>query len=170
MRKLTNPRVIKVFRDGCKLTFSRGKIDDYMVSIVRSGRSPFAPTDEWLFLKLSALEDRNRTMTIIFLIAAQVNGHVSSLASVNIPYQNLDGEKLFSIIAAMMIAEEKKKNTYYGKMIKVLGCCQVLEEGFTPHQAANWSRGRHPSEITERMKRHKLSERVLAVTQPRLFD
>lgn len=170
MRKLTNPRVIKVFRDGCKLTFSQGKIDDYMVSIVRSGHSPFAPTDEWIFLELLAMEDKSKTMTAILSIAAQVNGYMSNLVGVSVPCQNPDEEKLFSIIAAMMIAEEKKEDTYYGKMIKVLGCCQVLEEGFTPYQAANWSKIRYPSVITARMKRHKLSERILAVTQPRLFD
>lgn len=140
-----------------------------MVSIVRDGHSPLTPTDEWLFLELSALEDRDRTMTAVFLIAAQVNGHISDLSNVSVPCQSLDEEKLFSIIAAMMIAEEKKKDTYYGKMIKVLGCCQVLEEGMLPRQAANWSKGRYPSEITKRMKRHKLHERVLAVIQPRLL-
>ena len=155
MRKLKNPRIIKTFRNGHKLTFSRGKIDDYMVSVIRDGHLPMAPTDEWLFSKLAESEDRERVMNAILTIAGQINSHMSNLNDVTIPYDTLDEEKLLSMIAAMMLAEEKKENTWLGKMIKVLGCWQILMEGFTPYQAANWSKERYPSEIRKRIDNYQ---------------
>ena len=94
MRELRNPRIIKVFRDGHKLTFSRGKIDDYMVSIICDGHSPMIPTDEWLFSRLVELEDEERAINAILTIAGQINGHMSNLNDVTIPYATLDEEKL----------------------------------------------------------------------------
>ena len=46
------------------------------------------------------------------------------------------------VIYAAMVAEENKQFTRLGKRIKRLGVHQLLKEGLSPKEAANWSRGK----------------------------
>ena len=54
----------------------------------------------------------------------------------------LQTQLYFSILYLCMVAEQNYPNTKLGKRLKRLGIYQLLFEGMTVEEAANWSRGK----------------------------
>jgi len=143
-------RVLKEFSDGQKLVFDTGKVDDYRVTYMDgSGRPMLSPTDEFFFKFALSLGRNKSVWGIIQFIADQIDSR-TEFSQIDIP--TLHGTewelKMFSAYAAAVIAEERKRWSKLGKRVKLLGYYQVLILGYTPIEAANWSRGRGWREIS----------------------
>ena len=61
-------------------------------------------------------------------------------------------QKLFTLLYYTMVAEENKNFAVLGKRIKMLGIHQVIFDGLTPIEAANFSRGKKWNELDKIMK------------------
>jgi hypothetical protein len=133
------------------MVYDNGAFDAYRVSFYEGTRRLYSPTDEQLFSELLSLGDTYDTMAVIHNNAEQINKNVDwSFVEVATVHGGLAEEKLFSALTAMMLAEEHKEGSKLGKLIKLVGCYQVLVENRLPHIAANWSRKRSASEIERR--------------------
>ena len=152
MGKITE--ILYLFSDGTKLVFDKGKIDNYRVSFYRGPKRLCSPRDERVFSQLTTLNPAMAWSTICY-IAEQIDNK-TNFEEVNLPFnESLRERKLFASLAAMMIAEEKislRLGTNVGKLIKLLGCYQVLIEGKSPRYAALWSVQRNPYEIMKRCR------------------
>jgi len=156
------------FRDGTRLVYEDGQFDGYKVSFYNSHRRIGSPTDIETFEKLLRVGDMQSTMSVIKNIAGQISKYtVFDEVAIHTVNDTLAEQKLFSSIAAMMIAEERKEGSKLGKYVKLLGCYQVLIEGMEPYLAANWSKGRNWREIKRRIEQCGL---LLEPAQLSLFD
>lgn len=173
-------RILKQFSDGTKLCFDEGRIDCYRVSFYKNGRCLTAPKDIWHFEELLQLGNNEMAMEKVYILGRQMPlGRIRSYKSNNgeisfdmleIPGENEKEKKLFSALAAMMIAEEKKilengGGSKIGALLKVIGCYQVLVLGWPPIKAANWSKKRGASEIKMWAKKLGILKKLEAIQQ-----
>jgi hypothetical protein len=144
-------QVLATFQDGQMLVFDTGRFDVFRVSFYdASGKYLDSPTDIQLFSFLLTLGNNQAAWDIITLIAGQIHQR-TKLGDLDIPALSgtLEEQKMFSALAAAMIAEERKANSKLHKRVKLLGCYQVLMQGMEPRLAANWSRGQRWREIDQ---------------------
>lgn len=177
-------KILKRFFDGTKLCFDEGRIDCYRVSFYQNNRCVIVPTDEWHFEKLLQLGDNEAAMEKVYFLGKQMplgkirsrrirNGEIS-FDVLKIPGESKEEDKLFSALAAMMIAEEEKILTSGGKskvgaLLKVVGCYQVLILGWSPARAAKWSKNRGASEIKTWAERLGILKKLEPIQQLELF-
>lgn len=148
-------REIVSFTQG-KISFTKGKFDDWAVYVqVRDW--PKWPKDEWYFKKLKKFQlligaQVYEDFKSIFeqtteKVDPQVLAHIKRLSKhYTTPWE---AEGIFYILYAGMIAEENKENAILKKRMKMLGVHQLLVEGFTSVQAANFSKGKTWVELDE---------------------
>lgn len=151
-------RELRQFVDGTQLVYDDGEYDGWRVSFYDNDKFVWSPTDEELFSELLSFGQEHNDLFYAILAVADQIGPRTDFAQVRI--ETIDGtlkeEKMYSALAAMMIAEERKKSTQLGKKVKLLGLFQLLLEGFTPYKAAHWSRGRSTEEIRRRYENAEL--------------
>lgn len=150
-------RLIKSFPDGSQLCFDRGRFDDWCVYLTLPDGTRLAPRDWQYFQRLQELGrfyGLERIYDEFVAVYVQTTGEVQEdvLRSIGqraevYPAQSLRVDKVLTILYAAMVAEENLANRPLKKRIKRLGVHQLLLEEFTPHEAANFSRGRKFPEL-----------------------
>lgn len=148
------PTIIKAFQDGSHLEYDTGRFDDWCIY-----QTPprTAPRDIEYFSRLQELSQiyGNERIYADFIkvydrtkatLDPEILQNITEFAS-QYTHHRLEMDKLFTIVYAGMVAEENKANTILKKRIKRLGIYQVLIEGLSPQEAANFSRGKKASII-----------------------
>lgn len=148
-------QVLKAFPDRTVLIYDRGRFDDFRVSFYWDTTYLYSPTDVYLFSILLMLRNNQQVWESIIELSKQINKE-SEFMKINTPrlMGSLEEDKIFSVLAAAMLAEEKKHSTKLGKRVKLLGCYQVLIEDLSPIEAANWSRGKNWHTIACEHQKH----------------
>ena len=144
-------QVLKMFRDNTLLLYDRGNFDEFRVSFYDARlRYRSSPNDAQFFTFFLKMGDNENVWRMIVDLASRIDRH-TGFQHISLPQHSgsLDEEKVFSALAAAMMAEERKAKTKLGKRVKLLGCHQVLMQGISPHVAAKWSRGKPWKEIAE---------------------
>lgn len=143
--------LIKTFSDGTHLEYDQGAFDKWCVYLTDTNGTRTPPRDFWYFAELKKLgqiygnEKLYSDFCKIYYRTSQtvdisILGYITTLAQ---EYTNnsLFVDKLFTILYAAMIAEERKAFTKLGKRIKRLGMHKLLLENETVYNAANFMRG-----------------------------
>ncbi len=145
------PTLIKTFADGSVLEFDDGSFDKWCVYLTPRNLPRYAPKDVEYFTVLARMGAKHGfknvydDFTTVFerttktLDQSLLNEiHVMSKKYLS---DDVEMDRLFSILYAGMVAEENKANTRLGKKVKRLGVYQVLIEQMKPEDAAVFSRG-----------------------------
>jgi hypothetical protein len=142
-------QVLKMFSDTTLLLYDRGSFDEYRVSFYDNKlHHRSSPHDAQFFNFLLKMGQPETVWQMIVSLARQIDKH-TEFQNINLPKLSgsLEEEKVFSALAAAMMAEERKAKTKLGKRVKLLGCHQVLIQKIPPRVAAKWSRGKPWKEI-----------------------
>lgn len=144
-------QLIKQFSDGSTLEYDKGNFDDWCVFLTRPGVARYAPRDYQYFERLSSYaanfgSDKvySDFVSIYQITTKQLQQSVlDRIEQIASTYGNsrIDVAIDFTIIYMGMIAEENKRFSKLGKRVKRLGVYQVLQEGMSSDDAANFSRG-----------------------------
>ena len=158
------------YKDGTKLAFVQGKIDEWKVaSFNRVGLidPPMKDTDtfKWLLKEVSKLNSlgtqtaRKAVWRKVLEVARPISKEMTLLQlSEHIKSQNFDLH--WAMLAMMMYAEEKKEGSKLGRLIKLMGIWQVLFLGYPVKVAANWSRGMPWQTISQEIDRWHIREQL----------
>lgn len=141
---------VVTFSDGSFLEFAQGKFDDWCIYLTRPGQKRYAPRDEIYFADLLQYGNKHGTRKIyddfisIYDLADrqlkdEVFQHIHSITQ-KFNEDCLEIEILYAILYMGMVAENNKKFTMLKKRIKRLGVHQVLVDGISPRDAANYSK------------------------------
>lgn len=151
--------IIVNFEDGSFLEYDRGSFDDWCVYLNRPNERRYPPRDYQYFERLRNYASKYDSQTIyddFIKIYEETSKSLSNdvfdlIKEITKKYDsdNLDIAIDFSIIYMGMVAEENKAFTRFGKRVKRLGGYQVLFEGLSPNEAANFSKGKKWREIDE---------------------
>jgi hypothetical protein len=155
--------LIKNLRNDRKVTFDKGRFDDWCVYVVESNGSKAPPYDTNYFKyfeRITQYYPENKIYEDFVLIYDQTTSKIDEDVLILIDkivdtYKEKDRtlvEQWFSVIYAGMIAEENKNGTVLKKRIKRLGMYQVLVLNMSPGDAANFSRGKKATELSPLMK------------------
>ena len=149
------------FDDDSSIGFGRGKIDNFCVYVKEQNRV-YAPLDTEYFQFIHELASNFGTIKVynsfkrLYAIAELevVSNAIEIIDEQANRYDDFElrCQKYFSIIYLAMVAEQNYPNTKLGKRLKRLGIYQLLFEGMTVEEAANWSRGKPWKEISEECK------------------
>lgn len=144
-------RLIKQFLDGSILEYDKGSFDNWCVYLTRPNVKRYAPQDFQYFERLIQYGEKygaekvyEDLVTIYEHTTKTVDNAVLDEISALAEYysdDSLDVDIDFTVIYLGMIAEENKRFTKLGKRVKRLGVYQVLKEGKSFKEAANFSRG-----------------------------
>ena len=150
--------LVTTFSDGSTLEYGRGQFDDWCVYLKRPNEIKYAPRDYQYFARLKGYAERHGAQTVYNAFvqlydmtdAKLSQNTIAAIKTITAEFgaDALDMAIDFTIMYMGMIAEENKENTMLGKRIKRLGVHQVLLDGFTPNQAANFSRDKRWREIS----------------------
>lgn len=144
---------------GWKIGFGRGTFDDWCIYFESLSGVTYFPRDSEYFTTLkivSELYDAREVYKDFLAIYEQVDSSpeanqlfVQSIKLMSEKYGDFAYrmENVYGILYAGMIAEEQKANKVLGKRIKRLGVYQLLFDGFTPLEAANFSRGKKAKDL-----------------------
>ena len=137
------------------LSFTTGRFDDWAV-YVEIADWPKWPKDEWYFTKLKrfalflgeqkVLDDFKK---IYDMTTSAVDENVlKEIKAIAKGYPTpWEAAGIFGILYGGMIAEENKENAVLKKRMKMLGVHQILIEGFTARDAAEFSKGKNWKEL-----------------------
>ena len=142
-------QVLRMFSDTTLLLYDRGSFDEYRVSFYNDKlHHRSSPNDAQFFTFFLKMGNNAKVWQLIVDLAAQINKH-TEFQNINLPKLSgsLKEEKVFSALAAAMMAEERKAKSKLGRRVKLLGCHQVLIQKIAPRVAAKWSRGKPWKEI-----------------------
>ena len=144
-------QLIKTFSDGSFLEYDRGSFDAWCVYLTRPDVERYAPRDFQYFQRLIQYGEKygakkvyDDFVSIYELTTNQMEASVlDKIEEIAKDYKedSLSVAIDFTIIYLGMIAEENKRFTKLGKRVKRLGVHQVLMEGMSYKQAADFSRG-----------------------------
>lgn len=160
-------RIIKRFSNGAYLEYDRGKYDDWCVYLARPGQPRIAPRDEAYFGEMLAFSKQYGSeklykdfMKIYEHTGKQLDAKVllaiTRLCQREYGVDALQMDILFTTLYAGMVAEENKKDTQLGRLIKGLGVHGILKEGLCPKKAANFMKGKKWKEIESLCTERKL--------------
>jgi hypothetical protein len=162
-------RKLKEFSDGDWLCYDRGSFDNYHVAIYdgEGKKHPLLGSKlrdvDFLDFFVSISKQPELVYKKIVYFSEQINSEtrIEDFKHLDIPtvHGTLIEDKFFSAYAAAMLAEEKKAWTKLGKRIKLLAANQVLLQGMSPQEAANWGKGRSWQEISEEADRLNIPQR-----------
>ena len=148
---------IKTFQDGSLLEYDKGNFDRWCVYYIAASGTRTAPKDADCFWWLKYLAEKHGTgkvygdyVRIYDMVGKEAGGgdlNKISLLSAGYDRNALLADVLFSTLYLAMIAEERKQNTKLGKRIKRLGAHQLLLEGRSIRDAADFTRGKCWREI-----------------------
>lgn len=144
------PRIVKIFSDGSRVEFDRGRFDNWCVYFKPSNDSRKAPSDIEYFRELQALSaiyGANRVYQDFVRVYDGTQSEVSTdtlglIEELSAHYRNdtLRVQKVFTIVYAAMVAEQNKQFTKLGKRVKRLGIYQVIIENMDVAMAATYSK------------------------------
>lgn len=155
--------LLKEFSDGTQLTQDTGFIDNWRINI--GGKAPY---DVDYFQELVVLSNQYTSKKVYNDFVSIFNNTDSSidqnLLNNIIPniagtYTNdtLSAEKLFSVLHAVMVAEENRMigttPTKLGKQIKGLAVAQIFKENMQINNASNFSRKKNWKFLNEEAQR-----------------
>lgn len=150
-------------KGGAKVFFGKGNFDSWCVFLERPSQPAYAPRDtEYFsfFLKLakntSAAAVYHSFRKIYARTTNELDDAVSKVITAQAEKYGDDAEEAeiwFAVIYGGMVAEENKRNAILKKRIKRLGLHQVLMQGVSVSDAANWSRGKRWQEIDRECQR-----------------
>ena len=151
-------RRIKTFPDGSFLEYDHGLFDEHCIYLKTPTRERYAPRDEQYFQIIQDLGQKfsNRQLYDDFVrvfdkaaekIEPETLGFIEGI-SLKYAEEALNVEILFTVLYATMLAEENKAFTKLGKRVKRLGIHQLLLEGFSVQEAANYSKNKKWQEIS----------------------
>lgn len=150
--------LITTLSDGTTIEQDRGSFDDYCVYITRPGKQRYAPHDDEYF-SFFIVESTKYTPQKIYEDFVEIYNRTTKdidrdvidnlIVNISQDYINDVNEFIlwFTVIYLGMIAEENKLNAVLKKRIKRLGMYQILLEGYTAQQAANYSKGKKVKEL-----------------------
>lgn len=147
-------RRLRIFEDGSYIAAHTGRIDDFCISIFNAENKVInTPKDAYCFEYFLSLQNNEAVFEAIKEMAEHLGKDEGTIATVELPSFNetIEEKQLFAAFAAMMVAEENRILIYgrtriptkVGKKIKIVGAYQVLMEGMSPQDAANWSIGKN---------------------------
>lgn len=138
------------FADGSFLEFAQGGFDKWCIYLTRPEIPRYAPRDEIYFAELLQFCNKygasviyDDFISIYELVGTAVKkSDLEFISTISKKYgdDSIELEILFSILYMGMIAENNKSNAILKKRVKRLGVHQVLIEGVSPHDAANFSK------------------------------
>jgi hypothetical protein len=144
-------RLIKTFPNGESLEYDTGVFDTWCTYLRHADGTRTPPRDAEYFstlVEIGRSHDSQRLYSDIKKIYILTDKEISkkildyiSLVSEEYPEDRIKVEILFTILYAAFISEENKAHTKLGKRIKLLGIHQILIEGKSPEDAANFSKG-----------------------------
>lgn len=144
---------------GWKIGFGPGNFDNWCIYFESISGVTYFPRDSEYFATMkivSGLYDAREIYKDFVAIYEQVDSSpianelfVQSLKTMSEKYGDFAYrmENVYGILYAGMVAEEQKANKVLGKRIKRLGVYQLLFDGFTALEAANFSRGKKAKEL-----------------------
>lgn len=156
--------LIRQFADGTRLTFGRGRFDDWCVLLTNAQVRNYALRDTEYFARLRELGARYDAARLYHdfvrvydatdaQLRPQVHQLISEIAAAYPDGDRLRVEILLSILYATMVAEENKRKAILKKRIKRLAVHQILLEGATVATATTFSRGRRWYELEAECRR-----------------
>jgi hypothetical protein len=155
----TMGREIYSFQDGTLIEFDSGSFDHWCVYITIPGQERYAPKDiEYFdyFRQLGEMFGNDVVYEMYCEVYEKVDGVVSREVMKSIIQRCGKFQEeckasaiWFIVVYAGMVAEENKRYTKLGKRIKRLGMHQVLCEGMSPEDAAQFSKGMKWKEINK---------------------
>jgi hypothetical protein len=144
-------RPIKTFSNGESLEYDTGVFDNWCTYLCKVDGTRTPPRDSEYFSTLAEIGRSHGSQRIysdlkkIFTLTdKEINKNILdyiSLISEEYLEDRTKVEILFTILYAAFISEENKAHTKLGKRIKLLGIHQILIEGKSPEDAANFSKG-----------------------------
>jgi len=153
-----------ILDDKTKILFGRGRIDDWCVYVENNGtRSAPKDVEYFSYLKKLGLSIGNQRVYSEFCEIWEkvtmepdksIKPIIRDLVSEHPEEFKLNSEKWYSVLYMTMVSEENYKNTKLGKRLKRLGVYQLLIEGSSANEAANWSRGKRWREIASVCEKH----------------
>jgi hypothetical protein len=151
-------RKLRIFDDGSYVAAETGRIDDWRISIYdANGTLIRTPTDSYCLDYFLRIGRNQEVFSALVEMAKEIGKDEGVVARLKLP--SFDGtieeQRLFAAYAAMLVAEENRIITKYGrniptklgKKIKIVGAYQALLEGMSPAEAARWSVDRPWQEI-----------------------
>ena len=155
-------RLISTCSDGSIIEYDTGKFDDWCVYLQRPNQARYAPRDPEYFQFFSDLAEQLNSEQIYndFVRVYEATNHQIEQVTLDLIKEIASGygtmstdiEIWLTVIYAGMVAEQNKINTRLGKRIKRLGMHQLLLEGLSVHQSANYSKGKKWRELDALMK------------------
>jgi len=148
-----NTRLFARLKTGSKLSFGRGKFDNWCIYFESPSGVTYFPKDAQYFRSLDTIGlsfgHQNIYKRFVELYDHTSDEEVANpeildwihLMSKGYAEEAVRVENIFGILYAGMVAEERKENKVLGKRIKRLGMYQLLVDRETPDYAANFSRG-----------------------------
>lgn len=141
---------VVTFSDGSFLEFAKGRFDDWCIYLTRPGQKSYAPRDEIYFAELLQYGNKYGARMIYddflsiydrtdLLLKEDVFQHIHSISQ-KFDDDSLEIEIIYAILYMGMVAENNKKFTVLKKRVKRLGVHQVLIDGISPQEAANFSK------------------------------
>jgi hypothetical protein len=156
------PQKLNTLSNGGFIEFDSGCFDGWCVFVTMPGKQRFAPTDVQYFSRLKVISENfgpqkvyDDFVVIFNRTTKNVDSKVFELITILSRFYNTDAMEIelwLNVIYAGMIAEENKENAILKKRIKRLGIHQVLIDGFTPEEAAVFSKGKKWKELDELMR------------------
>lgn len=138
------------FSDGSFLEYAQGNYDEWCVYLTRPGQVRYPPRDEIYFAELLQYGNKHGAEQIYNDFVSIYNKTGMDLSDDVFKYiheisekfaeDSLEIEILYSILYMGMVAENNKKNAILKKRVKRLGVHQVLMDGMSPEEAANYSK------------------------------
>lgn len=153
-------RLFARLHNGNKLSFGRGKFDDWCIYFETISGVIYYPRDSEYFRSLNTIGigfgHNNLYEHFVTLYDHTADEEVAKpevidwihIMSKSYAEEAYRVENIFGILYAGMVAEERKENKVLGKRIKRLGIFQVLIDREQPDYAANFSRGVKASQLT----------------------
>lgn len=154
--------LLKQFRDGSFIEYTRGSFDDWCIVLNLTDKR-YAPKDVEYF---SSLKECSKIYGVEKLIKFFVDVYdytnkcirydmfdaIERRCEREFTKHSLELTRVYSIIYAGMVAEENKLNAILGKRIKRLGVWQLLCCGLSAFEAANFSSGKKWRELDKLCK------------------
>ena len=151
--------IITNLNDGTVIERDKGSFDDYCVYVTRPNEKRYAPRDTEYFCffiekakHYSPQKIYEDYVSIYNKTSSIINQSVIDEIKNNICYNYEQKDQLefalwYIVIYLGMVAEENKRYAVLKKRIKRLGMYQILFDGMTAYEAANFSRGRKVAEL-----------------------
>ncbi len=151
--------VITKLEDGTIIEKDKGRFDDYCVYVTRPGKSRYAPKDAeyfQFFLGKAQWYSRERIYADYVKIYEKTDAIIRDEIideirnEIVMGYDRIERNEFalwYIVIYLGMVAEENKSHAILKKRIKRLGIYQILFDGMSAREAAEFSRGKRVSEL-----------------------